>query len=314
MSLVIGVDVDDVVADLMPAWLDAYNGQYDDVLRKEDITDWDMTKFVRGICGEKIYDFLVPGLYDTVPPILGALVGTVQLRAAGHRVVFVTSANQLHPGRKRQWLMEYGFFPDKSHSSIDYVEAYDKSLIKLDMLVDDGPHNIEAVTCQTIIFDQPWNRHLKGRRAHHWGEVTDFVLFEAARRKQPDAAPVEGWTTSISQGAVKYDGAKPRLGLVPPYPLLVLAQLFTKGTQKYADRNWEAGMPWERVYNAAGRHLLKFWLGEDDDPETGLPHMSSVAWCAFVLMEYARTHPELDDRPGYTAAQRASMLAEVEAK
>ena len=94
----------------------------------------------------------------------------------------------------------------------------------------------------------------------------------------------------------KYDGKKSRYDLIPPYPLEQLARIYTFGAQKYSDRNWEKGMKWGRIFAAMMRHAWAFWRGEDKDSETGIHHLASVAFCAFALMEYGRTHKELDDR------------------
>lgn len=88
-----------------------------------------------------------------------------------------------------------------------------------------------------------------------------------------------------------------RLDLVPIYPLTELARLYGRGAAKYADRNWERGYDWSLSYAALMRHVTQWWGGEDRDPEMGTSHMASVAWHAFTLAEFERTHPELDNRP-----------------
>lgn len=98
-----------------------------------------------------------------------------------------------------------------------------------------------------------------------------------------------------------------RYDLIPVRPLEFLASVYGKGARKYADRNWELGYKWSLSYAALQRHLNAFWSGEDLDnhlPEcapdcvnhTELPHLAQAAWHTFALMEFAATHPELDDR------------------
>jgi hypothetical protein len=99
----------------------------------------------------------------------------------------------------------------------------------------------------------------------------------------------------MSEGR-KDDAGKLRFDLVPIDPLRKLAQVYTIGAEKYEDRNWEKGIRWGRIYAAMMRHATAWWNGETNDPIDGQHHLSSVAWCAFALMEYERTHPELDDR------------------
>jgi len=88
-----------------------------------------------------------------------------------------------------------------------------------------------------------------------------------------------------------------RFDLIPIHPLTELARLYGRGASKYADRNWERGYDWSLSYAALMRHLTQWWGGEDIDPEMGLSHLASVAWHAFSLAEFERTHPELDTRP-----------------
>jgi hypothetical protein len=117
--------------------------------------------------------------------------------------------------------------------------------------------------------------------------------------------------------AVKDDSApdKVRFDLIPAGPLFELARVYTIGAKKYADRNWEKGLAWGRIFAAMMRHSWKWWRGETHDPVDGQHHLSSVAWCAFALMEYEQTHPELDDRPVLAAdppAKHKTVIKEIE--
>lgn len=93
-------------------------------------------------------------------------------------------------------------------------------------------------------------------------------------------------------------GTKPaRFDLIPAEALTTLAELYGFGATKYADHNWRKGYDWSLSFAALQRHAWLFWGGEDDDAETGLPHMASVAFHALALIEFASTHPEYDNRP-----------------
>lgn len=95
----------------------------------------------------------------------------------------------------------------------------------------------------------------------------------------------------------KLDSDKPRFDLIPAEPMLELAKLYAMGAKKYADRNWEKGMDWSRVYRAVQTHLWQFWSGVDMDEETGLAHVTHAAFGCLALREYMSTHRELDNRP-----------------
>lgn len=98
--------------------------------------------------------------------------------------------------------------------------------------------------------------------------------------------------TKTDQGKLRYD-------LIPVRPLSEVASVYTMGAAKpeYGDRNWEKGLKWGRVYAALQRHANAYWGGETHCQVDKQHHLSSVVWCALTLMEFEKTHPELDDRP-----------------
>ncbi len=96
--------------------------------------------------------------------------------------------------------------------------------------------------------------------------------------------------------ARKDDTGKLRFDLIPVYPLQEIARVYTIGANKYADRNWEKGMSWGRIFAAMMRHGWAWWSGETHDPTDGQHHLASVAWCAMALMEYEKKKLGTDDR------------------
>lgn len=172
---VILIDVDSVVADMMPECLKRYNADWSDSLTVEDLTDWDLRKFVKPECGSSIYDYFQdPSLYENCKPVTGAVCGVNVVRSLGGRVVFLTSCLPHSFDAKWEWLKRHGLL-DYKHSQPDLIAASDKGLICGDAMVDDGLHNLHAFRSGArILFAQPWNR--VGREspilvAHSWGEV-----------------------------------------------------------------------------------------------------------------------------------------------
>ena len=161
--MIIAVDVDDVCADLLGEWLNRINRDYQYLQPKrtrEDVTQWDMSGLVPD--GENVYQYLQePDLYDHVRPIPGALQAVLALRAAGHRVIFVTSCVKGQYDAKERWLVEHGFLDD-AYSQPDFYPAKDKSLIHADVLIDDGAHNLATFKGHKILIDQPHNRGVCG--------------------------------------------------------------------------------------------------------------------------------------------------------
>jgi hypothetical protein len=100
------------------------------------------------------------------------------------------------------------------------------------------------------------------------------------------------------------DSTKPRIDLLPHDAVMRVARVLTwacttRKPNPYPERNWELGMNWSRVFNSAIRHAFAMWLGQDLDPDSGLPHVDHFATNTMILCAYfARPHlKKFDDRP-----------------
>jgi len=97
---------------------------------------------------------------------------------------------------------------------------------------------------------------------------------------------------------LKADEGKNRYDLLPADALEEITQVFTFGSFKYADRNWEKGMQWGRVFGACMRHLWAWGRGEQYDKESGLRHLAHAGCCVMFLLAYdIRGRSKFDDRP-----------------
>lgn len=100
----------------------------------------------------------------------------------------------------------------------------------------------------------------------------------------------------MSEG-LRFNEGKTRYDLVPVFAQEQYARVLTFGVTKYAERNWEKGMPWSKVSASLKRHIAAFERGEDYDKETGLLHMAHAMCNAAFLLEYYKIYPMGDDRP-----------------
>lgn len=174
--MIIALDQDGPIADLHTAWYRRYNKDYDDNLTLEKVTHWDLHKFVKPECGTKIYDYLSqPDLYEEVQPVEGAKEGIEFLRAQGNSIVFVTAGVQGNLDQKLAWLHRHDFIEPGRHMK-GVIFAFDKDLIRAQMLIDDGPHNIQAFGGMGIVWDAPYNRTIsrKHYRIKSWKDLPEL--------------------------------------------------------------------------------------------------------------------------------------------
>jgi 5'(3')-deoxyribonucleotidase len=258
------LDIDDVVIDLLPRWLDMYNKEYDDCLQVQDVTDWDLTKFVVEKCGKKIYDYLKdPGLYDDIPQVDGAVAGIVVLRNMGHEIVFATATD--HPG-KMAWIKER--FPD-----IPILVAPDKRWVEGDLIVDDKPDTVANFPGIGILFDRTHNQDFEWYpRAFSWIEVLTRVYGYSTKYISDVGNKVPGVGTDVPTIVNEKGGKQSRLpyrfDLIDPLTLFRLAEICHTGAVKYGEWNWRR-ISVEDNLNHALAHIFAHLAGDSQDDHLG---------------------------------------------
>lgn len=85
----------------------------------------------------------------------------------------------------------------------------------------------------------------------------------------------------------KYDGGKPRYGLLPPQALKDVVKVLTMGAIKYGDDNWKMVKDGnKRYFDAMMRHS---WQWKEDpeskDEDSGISHLAHAICCALFLLE-----------------------------
>lgn len=96
--------------------------------------------------------------------------------------------------------------------------------------------------------------------------------------------------TGAAAAAVKHDGGKPPLHLVPRELLEGAARAYAFGAKKYAAWNYREGdgLAITRLADSALRHLVAWAHAEEADPESGLCHLDHAAAALGMLMDTAR--------------------------
>ena len=77
-----------------------------------------------------------------------------------------------------------------------------------------------------------------------------------------------------------------------PTAMLEVSIHYEDGARKYAERNWEIGIPLHCFIDSAVRHYLKWRRGDTDEP-----HDRAVLWNLRGAWWTLDNHPELNDLP-----------------
>jgi hypothetical protein len=95
---------------------------------------------------------------------------------------------------------------------------------------------------------------------------------------------------------------KPRPDLISPFAEERQGHWLRMGADKYAERNWEKGMPFSRCVASLKRHLMRFQQGLHDED-----HLAAIMFNAMALIHYEEMiergvlPAELNDMPRYKA-------------
>ena len=92
--------------------------------------------------------------------------------------------------------------------------------------------------------------------------------------------------------------AKPKMSHTPTESIRLLGQVHSMGAAKYGAFNWREKTVSSTVYyDAAMRHLMAYFDGQDIDDESGLPHLAHVMACCSILLDASNGNTLNDNRP-----------------
>ena len=173
----IAIDVDDTVLNLISSWLDSYNRKFDDNLKEESITEWDISQFVKTEAKNAVYEFIhKPRVFSKAKPVEGALEAINYMRESKSRIIYVTANDPMNV--KFGWLKDHGFIEDEE----DLIVAKDKTLIIADMIVDDNFDNVYYFNGMGMLLTKPWNKGFTNSdmrngmgRIKGWSEFMDIM-------------------------------------------------------------------------------------------------------------------------------------------
>ncbi|MFR7489171.1 MAG: dATP/dGTP diphosphohydrolase domain-containing protein [Romboutsia timonensis] len=82
-----------------------------------------------------------------------------------------------------------------------------------------------------------------------------------------------------------FQDGKLRWDLLPLEEIEDIVKLYTAGSIKYGDNNWQGLENGYQRYKAAMlRHLLEYEKGNKIDEETKVNHLAAVAWNAIAML------------------------------
>jgi 5'(3')-deoxyribonucleotidase len=172
----IGIDVDGVLRDFVGELTRCFKRDYPKLADKVmPVTAWDMHPFFgmeKDVFNAYWQNIRGPEIMGNARMIDAAAPHFIAaLRKAGHKVVVASAQWPNVHAILPAWLQAHGIEYD------GLCIVADKSILALDVLLDDGEHNLSNVHagCVPVCFNQPWNYDWKGERVWSFEQFAAFV-------------------------------------------------------------------------------------------------------------------------------------------
>lgn len=188
----IGIDLDEVIADTMPAIVRFHNEQYKTDLKKDDFRSyrfWETWGGTRDDAIRKMYEFFATDHFAQIDPIPGSLAAIKTLKERGHDLFIVTGRQHDIVAKTEKWIRRH--FP-KVFSGIRFANSYSRNSqsakkseicarLGITIMIEDDMDHAEELArsgITVLLFDQPWNQgdledHIE--RVFSWKQIVDRI-------------------------------------------------------------------------------------------------------------------------------------------
>ena len=193
--MIIGIDKDEVLAQLLKYFLGFYNQREGTSFKPEQFHTY-RWEDILGVPLEKIieYTYLVLGVDQPIEPVPYAVEGIQKLREQGHELVVVTARAELFKEPTTRWLDQYFKYQFRGVRFANKGAPFDKNVdcIKnkiriceeegIEIMIEDNPKYLGACTqagLRGILLNYPWNLNeetpINTIRVNSWREIPQYI-------------------------------------------------------------------------------------------------------------------------------------------
>lgn len=185
--MIICFDIDNVMNDLAEKTIALYNSRNSKNIQMSDITAYNFYDCLSKEDADGIVGlFKDKLLWDSLKPLSHSKEVLKKLIKQGHQIFFATATDPVNFEWKCDWMSRYfNFIPTDN-----IIRIMDKSLLKIDVMVDDHLSNLTSNICERVCLDYPWNHNSSKdyaydiRRAYSWFDIENIINNIAKEMKE----------------------------------------------------------------------------------------------------------------------------------
>ena len=204
ISMRIGIDFDDVVADSISFIVRLHNERYGTSLTRESMTSWRFEEVWGTTLEEAIRrtnEFFAEDQVTGVAPVAGSVEAIKKLKEQGHELYILTGRSENDVEETERWIKHH--FPDVfkgvhygNFFTLNKNHVFRKKLdtcreLGIEVLIEDNDKTAlecAAAGIKVFLITTPWNKNFKTtpniQRVHSWEEILknyleSFLMFRA---------------------------------------------------------------------------------------------------------------------------------------
>lgn len=182
-EIIIGIDVDNVVADFTKLFIYHFNSLTNETLKRSDLIDWNFKNAINDLYNGKIDGnianqiLLEDNFFSDLILKDNVIEGLLKIsKNKNTKLKFVTALNPDKESIRTNWLKE-------KLKGIDYSVVYEhkKDKVEMDYLIDDGVHNLDMLKDiigkdNCLCIAEPYNINCEYNRFNNLNEAISYIL------------------------------------------------------------------------------------------------------------------------------------------
>jgi 5'(3')-deoxyribonucleotidase len=176
--MIICFDIDNTINDLAEKAIALYNARANKNIQIADITTYNFYDCLSKEDADGITAlFKDKELWDSLKPLPYSQEVLKKLSKQGHRIFLATATDPINFEWKCDWFSKYfNFIPTDN-----IIRIMDKSLLKIDVMVDDHLSNLTNNICERVCLNYPWNQSKSKdyaydiKRAKNWNDIINII-------------------------------------------------------------------------------------------------------------------------------------------
>ncbi len=191
-KLHIGIDIDNVIAESYPAYIDKFNEVFEKQVRFDEVFSFYHLENNAGVDKREVEVFLDTHVHRDdfqigIQPYGDAVMMVQKWAKSGHILHFITARPVGIREVTKKWLKKHGFWVkgatldlfDHAKFSLDTLYKIDMvKKYKLDIFIEDNLDIAQILPIQVFLLSRPWNRGKLPKnviRVKNWEEIDTFV-------------------------------------------------------------------------------------------------------------------------------------------